>query len=411
MAKAGDYKGGSSLGSNGMTKWTRSVIRNNMAKYREAIETHYIRNKHTVQMDNGNVGWSLLSPPLNSPAAVRRVRLIMRNLMDKNTRVAADGSTEWGSRTPHFLTLAVTYRCQCRCGHCSASQYQDEVTQAGSALTAAEIQDTVRQAIRLGTTCVVFTGGEPLLMPELCDLIRDIDPRKSMCVMFTNGEYLTDDAVGRLKEAGLTGLFVSLDSADAARHDANRNRPGLFEKAVAGLDRCRRAGLLTGISTTASRENVRSGDLPALMELARELKVLEVFLFDLIATGRLANRHDLMLKEEDVAEVGALRARYNASPEYPRIIHQTMLTSIAYPCAAEGCPAGVAQMHVRGNGDVCPCDFTPFAFGNVRRQPLEDIWRTFSSHPIYCRSAPRCRLSDPAYWEQLEKAALVPAPA
>ena len=63
--------------------------------------------------------------------------------------------------------------------------------------------------------------------------------------------------VARLKAAGLYGVFVSLDHADPARHDQNRERPGLFEKAARGLELCRKAGILTGISTYATREKIR----------------------------------------------------------------------------------------------------------------------------------------------------------
>jgi len=137
------------------------------------------------------------------------------------------------------------------------------------------------------------------------------------------------------------------------------------------------------------------------MQLARSLGVLEVFVFDVIATGRLSEDRGCMLTDAEVEEVRAFRQRYNEAPDYPRIIHQTMLASIAYPCAAEGCPAGVAQIHVRADGDVAPCDFTPFAFGNVRERPLAEIWSAMAGSPLYASRSRRCRLADPAYWRDL----------
>jgi radical SAM protein with 4Fe4S-binding SPASM domain len=71
-----------------------------------------------------------------------------------------------------------------------------------------------------------------------------------------------------------------------------------------------------------------------------------------------------------------------------------MFTSIAYPCVSEGCPAGVAQMHVRGNGDVCPCDFTPISFGNIRQKNLNDIWKVITEDKIYSKLSKTCRLSN-----------------
>jgi len=170
------------------------------------------------------------------------------------------------------------------------------------------------------------------------------------------------------------GVFVSLDHADPELHDSHRQRPGLAEKAYRGLRLCQDAGILTGISTYATKEKIRNGELDAMMDLARSLGVLEVFLFDVIPTGRLSAQHECMLSDEDARHIVDFRAKYTQKPDYPRIIHQTMFSSIAYPCVAEGCPAGTVQVHLRANGDVCPCDFTPYSFGNIRKQPLKEIW-------------------------------------
>ena len=297
--------------------------------------------------------------------------------------------------------MAVTYDCQCSCAHCSAQTYQDHVAHSHDVLTLSELQDAVQQAVGLGTTCVILTGGEPLLLQGLTDLIQSVPQDQCICTVFTNGEYLSEETVAELQRAGTFGVFVSLDYADAERHNQHRRRPGLFDRAVAGIRRCQEAQLLTGISTFATPQRLQNGDLNTLMELARELNVLEVFLFDAIATGRLRGHYECMLADADAAQVVEFRHQYNSSAEYPRIIHQTMFTSIAYPCAAEGCPAAVAQMHLRANGDVTPCDFTPFSFGNIRQEPLGQIWQNMSHSTIFSHGSSRCRLAEPAYWDAL----------
>ena len=59
-----------------------------------------------------------------------------------------------------------------------------------------------------------------------------------------------------------------------------------------------------------------------------------------------------------------------------------MFASIAYPCVAEGCPAAMVQLHLRANGDVSPCDFTPYSFGSIRRQTLREIWESMAAAPV-----------------------------
>lgn len=382
-----------------LQKWQRSMIRDGIERYRRSLTNYYIQNKSLVELEGGQQAFSLLSPPLGSAVARRRLRFIMKNVIDANTVVSPGGAVNWGDRTPHFLTVAVTYHCQCDCRHCSAEDYKEDARRNDSALSLPELKGAIQQAVDIGTTCVIFTGGEPLLLEGIEDLIAAVDPAQAICAMFSNGEYLSLERAQRLKQAGLFGVFVSLDAADAAEHDRHRGRPGLFDHALEGIANCQQAGLLTGISTFITPENLRDGRLAAMMDLGRQLNVLELFLFDVIATGKLDGRQECMLSDADVEEVVRFRQHYNETPDYPRIIHQTMFTSIAYPCAAEGCPAGVAQIHLRGNGDVTPCDFAPFGFGNVRKRPLKEIWEGLSRHPVFLQGSKRCRLADPVYWQ------------
>jgi MoaA/NifB/PqqE/SkfB family radical SAM enzyme len=379
--------------------WQRTAIRETMANYRRAQDDYYVSGKPLVEIEGGFKAFSLLTPPLGSPVARRRVKQIMENMLPSGRAAAADFSMR--GRTPHVITMAVTYNCQCDCLHCSAVDYQERTRREDSALGFDELKSVIDQTLDLGTTCVVFTGGEPLLYERIYDLIAAVDPHRSICTLFTNGEFLREHTVARLKQAGLYGVFVSFDASDPAEHDRHRGRPGLAEKARRGLSLCQEAGILTGLSTYATKENIRGGELDAMMDLARSLGVLEVFLFDVIPTGRLSDRHECLLSDEDARCLVDFRARYTAQPDYPRIIHQTMFSSIAYPCVAEGCPAGIVQVHLRANGDVCPCDFTPYSFGNIRRQPLKEIWDSMSGHALFAEPSPRCRLSQPAYWVKL----------
>jgi len=382
--------------------WQRSAIRNSMANYRRAQENYYIKGKPLVELENGYKAFSLLTPPRGSPAARRRVRLIVDNMTQSNAAMPGARPPALNARTPHVITVAVTYNCQCDCLHCSAAFYKEEVTRNRNALSLGELQDGVRQAVDLGATCVVLTGGEPLLYEGIYELIASVDPARSVCTLFTNGEFLTERTVEKLKQAGIYGVFVSVDHADGARHDENRQRPGLSKKISRGLALCQQAKILTGISTYATREKIRDGELDALMDLAKSLKVLEVFIFDVIPTGRLSAQRECMLADEEAEQLREFRRIYNEKPEYPHIIHQTMFSSIAYPCVAEGCPAGMVQVHLRANGDVAPCDFTPHSFGNIRQRSLGEIWEAMTKSSLYAQPSARCRLSQPDFWTKLD---------
>jgi len=375
-------------------KWQRSMIRNNMLKLREAIETHYMKGKPMVTTHDGRLAFSLLIPPLGHPVATRRVRQVTKNVLDSRNFVQDDGVVNYTRRTPHIITLAPTYDCQCDCGHCSAFLKRKAVRRDKSQMTFPEIRSAINQAVEMGTTSIVLVGGEPLLYPEIFDLIRSIDRDKCLCTLFTNGEFMTGENVSRLKDAGAYGAFFSLDSSDPAEHDRNRKRPGLFLKAADGIRRCQDAGIVTGMSTFVTKEKIASGEMEAMMELARRMRVLEVFFFDIIPTGKMTQKRECVLSKGESDEIKKFREQYNENPDFPRIIHQTLFASLTYPCAAEGCPAATVYMHIQADGSVCPCDFTPLVFGNVRQKPLKEIWEAMSGNEIYGKPSAHCRYQD-----------------
>jgi radical SAM protein with 4Fe4S-binding SPASM domain len=74
-----------------------------------------------------------------------------------------------------------------------------------------------------------------------------------------------------------------------------------------------------------------------------------------------------------------------------------MFSGMAYVCVAEGCAAAMVQLHIRTNGNLTPCELLPEAFGNLRQQPLKDIWRSMTTSSLYANMSARCRLSQPEF--------------
>src|ERR1039458_9042156 len=81
--------------------WQRRAIRNTMANYRRAQENYYISGKPLVELEDGSKAFSLLSPPLGSLAARRRVKLIMENMLRSNAAAPTPVQFATAGRTPH----------------------------------------------------------------------------------------------------------------------------------------------------------------------------------------------------------------------------------------------------------------------------------------------------------------------
>ncbi len=218
---------------------------------------------------------------------------------------------------------------------------------------------------------------------------------------FTNALLLDEARAARLKEAGLFAVQLSLDSPDAAEHDRLRGVAGAFDAVREGVHHARGAGLLVGVSTYATNESVAARHLTRIARLADEWGVHEVTVFDVLPTGRLFRRTDLLLTEQSrkqlLHEAAALNRSFRGRPH---VITQAWTNSGRGFARFIGCLAGNYQFHITASGDFTPCDFTPLAIGSVRQRSVSDLWRTMVDHPAYCQHSKGCRMQSEAFRER-----------
>lgn len=354
-----------------------------LSKYLQGYFNFYLeqlnKNRPLAVKDGGNV-YTLFLPPIPGKAAIED---LTRKLMRKAFKRVL----------PSTCTLSTINTCQADCLHCSAAQ---SMKQTKKILTTEEFKDVIDQAIELGVVNITLTGGEPLLRKDLFELIQYIDKEKAVCSMFTNGEFLTEENVGKLDEAGMFSIMVSLDSPYSEEHDAMRRRPGLFDKALQGIKRMLEQGMLVGISTYASSENIANGKLEKLLHLGKDLKVHEIVIFDAVPTGRFIDKKDCMLTDSDRQKIRKITEEWRSNPDFPNITSMSWVNSPQ----GSGCFGANEQFYMTAWGDITPCDFTPLAFGNVKEEPLQTIWMRMLSHPAYCTAHQKCRMQDPAFRKQ-----------
>jgi MoaA/NifB/PqqE/SkfB family radical SAM enzyme len=349
------------------------------ARFEKQVEAFLavINSLKIIAEKNGKNYYNLYNPGTPTPPAMRHLERKLRTMAEKIV-------------FPGTCTLSITPRCPCKCVHCSADRF---VTEKRRELTLDELKSVVDQAVDLGVSNVVFTGGEPMVRQDLYDLIAHVDKTRAHVMIFTSGVLLTDKNVERLAAAGLDSLNVSIDADSAATHDELRRMPGAFQKAFEGARRARAAGILTGISTYGSHETVASGSLEHILNMARDDGFHEVTIFDCVPTGKFLNAPEVRMGRKDIKRIRAMAERFNASE------HPMGITAQAKANAHDGggCFGGFAQFYMTCYGDINPCDFNPVTFGNVLEAPLETIWRRIVSHPEYAPHRHACRMQSERY--------------
>ncbi len=263
---------------------------------------------------------------------------------------------------PANVSVALTYRCQCRCEHCYSNAPDRKNHEE---LTLAELRSVLDQIKHLGALQVIFSAGEPLLRNDLEDILRHAHRAGLLTRVNTNGLLLDRARAASLKKAGLTQCAVSIDHPDAEVHDALRGVPRAFERAVQAIRNLREAGIPCQMCTYASRRLIPDG-LREIIALGRRLRVMSVYFFWPVAAGRWDSAFDLMLNAEERAYVRTLQD--------PSFVH------LELPTPRTRCDVVIKRiLFISPQGDVTPCPFVPYALGNIRRDPLEKIWRRHCS--------------------------------
>src|SRR3990172_4719124 len=233
-------------------------------------------------------------------------------------------------------------------------------------------------------TILVLTGGEPLLYKHTIEFARYASTKGLMVVVGTNGLLLDDDTVKRLKESGVSGVGLSLDSLDPVRHDTFRGLPGAWKRTVEAIGRCRRHGLPFQIHNSVTSFNWR--EVPQIVEFAHQQGARVVNFFFMVCTGRGEELTDITPEqyEEVLSILIDLQGKYTGmlirarcAPHFKRIAYQkdphSPITK-AEGYLGGGCLAGSHYCRIAPDGDVTPCPYMPLSVGNVRRDRFSEIW-------------------------------------
>jgi len=150
-----------------------------------------------------------------------------------------------------YLRVSVTDRCDFRCVYCMA----EDMTFLPKAeiLSLEELDRLCSAFIRLGTTKIRITGGEPLVRRDVMQLFANLGARLGNgleeLTVTSNGSQLSRHAENLVK-AGVRRINVSLDTLNPEKFTA-LTRWGKIEKTLDGIFAAKAAGLAIKINAVA----------------------------------------------------------------------------------------------------------------------------------------------------------------
>ncbi|MBV9530113.1 MAG: radical SAM protein [Bradyrhizobium sp.] len=171
-----------------------------------------------------------------------------------------------GHGGPALCNVAVTNSCNATCDFCNFAYNKGHVEKLRwiDADRFGEALDILyRRAIRY----ISFFGGETLLHPRLHDMVAMAVARNMGPAVITNG-WLLPNRLGKLAEAGLKTVYISIDSADVDVHEMNRGLKKVSDRIRDANARMSSLGMSSYAQVTMSK---LIGNYKALVPTLRDL--------------------------------------------------------------------------------------------------------------------------------------------
>jgi len=300
--------------------------------------------------------------------------------------------------TTHFPTAPeralweITWRCDLRCEHCLV----DGGVARPDELDTVEALNLVDQLADLGVAMVSLTGGEPLLREDWVEIAARIRARGMKLWFASNGHLLNNRTIATLRDLGPRCFTVSLDGCETTHNRLRHGPPGTtassFSQGVAAIERLRAAKIRRGVITTVSTQNL--DELPVIHDLLKKLRVNRWVVQLAHRSGRLAANRSAGLCEpidpSQLLRVAAfIVARADDAVLQPRAFNNIGYLGRDEPVLRrsgrrarhpvwQGCACGWAVIGIEPDGGIKGCANQvgpPFVVGNIRREPLAEIWR------------------------------------
>src|SRR5437016_1541452 len=191
-----------------------------------------------------------------------------RGLYQDRADPVGPGGAESGvaDYTAYSVSWNLTQRCNLVCAHCYMSAFAGADTRGE--LSTEECRRVIDEIGAINpNVLLILTGGEPFLRKDLFDVAAYAADARFTVVFGTNGLLLREGEARRMREAGVLGASLSLDSTDRERHDRFRHRPGAWDGALRATRVLRAEGLDFSLHMSVTDWNL--GEIPAMIDLAR----------------------------------------------------------------------------------------------------------------------------------------------
>lgn len=298
----------------------------------------------------------------------------------------------WEHPQLRFLFFEMTDQCNLSCLHCGSSCTGINHTYLEYDLIE-RVMKSVADRYDSRNIMICITGGEPMLHPDIYETVKLAHDYGFPIGMTSNGTLINDDGAKALAYAGLDTIAVSLDGIEET-HDAFRQSPGSFKRAMNGVHVLRSASIEAQAITVIHRNNIHQ-----LEDMFRFFKSDGFYSWRVVniePIGRANDNSNLILNAKEIEHLlNFIREkRFDNDNEMDVTYGCSHFLTYDYEREVRDyyfqCAAGTQVASIMANGDIGACldiERRPELIqGNAYRDDFIDVWENRFSQFRYDRT-------------------------
>lgn len=266
--------------------------------------------------------------------------------------------------------LELTYRCNFSCVHCYCADSRQR-----RELSTEDWKRVIDELAEEGCYSLTLTGGEVMVRRDFWEIFEHARKKRFAVRVFTNGSRISEEDADRFKELKPTSVEISIYGASDETYESVTGQGKWYEQTLAGIERLVQRGIRVQAKLPVLRNN--AADVDAITKWCEDRGV------EVASSTTITMRDDgdwapltFRLPEEALGEF------FDDHPE-PAMARTTTYEDHV-------CATGKNTIVVTPYGDVYPCVQLKVSAGNVRRQPISEIW----SESPFLREIRKVRMKD-----------------
>lgn len=253
------------------------------------------------------------------------------------------------------LMIELTTICNEKCEHC----YIPEHTNWG--LDTGFLKKVISEFRNLGGLNLSLTGGEIFLRNDLLELIEHARKCRLRVFLLTNATLITKEIARKLKELYVAELSISIYSLDEKVHDSITGVEGTLAKTLEAIEYLKEEGIHITIKTPLMEKNKYAyKELQKFCENNNCGYLASTIIFS--KSNKDQSVKDLSINEFEMPIIA--KEVESIEPARKRDMFPEACGSLKYSLAIDS------------YGIVHPCNSFYYQVGNIKEEPLRDIWNS-----------------------------------